>query len=296
MNLPFSSQFKAYISLARLNKPIGIYLVLWPALWSLWLAAGGWPGWHLFAVFVLGAVVMRSAGCVINDYADRDFDGHVARTCQRPIAAGLITPKAALVYFGILCLMGLGLVLTLNQTTLVWSLGAVALSILYPFMKRHSYWPQAFLGLAFAWAIPMGFAAVTETVPLGAWLLFAVTLVWALIYDTAYAIGDKADDLKIGVKSTAILFGEKTNLIIGLFQLIMLGLLFAVWQVFNLSTFFLISLLLVGLLFIYHQYLLSQHDDALAFKVFLNNHWVGLIIWIGIVLDSLSPSLFNTMA
>ena len=281
------TQLKAYISLARLDKPVGIYLVLWPALWALWLAADGWPGWHLLLVFVFGAMIMRSAGCVINDYADRDFDGHVARTCQRPIASGVISAKSALVFFMILLLAALLLVLSLNISTVFWSLGAVFLAVLYPFMKRHTYWPQAFLGAAFAWAIPLAFVAVTDSSPpASAWLLFAITLIWALIYDTAYAIGDKEDDLKIGLKSTAIFFADKTNFIIAGFQLLMLGLLLLVWQIFSLGWFSALSILIVMLLFIYHQILLAKQDAKLAFKVFLNNHWVGFVIWLGVVADT----------
>lgn len=281
------TQLKAYISLARLDKPVGIYLVLWPALWALWLAADGWPGWHLLLVFVVGAMIMRSAGCVINDYADRDFDGHVARTCQRPIASGVISAKSALVFFMILLLAALLLVFSLNISTVFWSLGAVFLAVLYPFMKRHTYWPQAFLGAAFAWAIPLAFVAVTDSSPpASAWLLFAITLIWALIYDTAYAIGDKEDDLKIGVKSTAILFADKTNFIIAGFQLLMLGLLLLVWQIFSLGWFSALSIFIVMLLFIYHQILLAKQDAKLAFKVFLNNHWVGFVLWLGVVADT----------
>ena len=281
------TQLKAYISLARLDKPVGIYLVLWPALWALWLAADGWPGWHLLLVFVVGAMIMRSAGCVINDYADRDFDGHVARTCQRPIASGVISAKSALVFFMILLLAALLLVFSLNISTVFWSLGAVFLAVLYPFMKRHTYWPQAFLGASFAWATPLAFVAVTDSSPpASAWLLFAITLIWALIYDTAYAIGDKEDDLKIGVKSTAILFADKTNFIIAGFQLLMLGLLLLVWQIFSLGWFSALSIFIVMLLFIYHQILLAKQDAKLAFKVFLNNHWVGFVLWLGVVADT----------
>lgn len=281
------TQLKAYISLARLDKPVGIYLVLWPALWALWLAADGWPGWHLLLVFVFGAMIMRSAGCVINDYADRDFDGHVARTCQRPISSGVISAKSALVFFMILLLAALLLVFSLNISTVFWSLGAVFLAVLYPFMKRHTYWPQAFLGASFAWATPLAFVAVTDSSPpASAWLLFAITLIWALIYDTAYAIGDKEDDLKIGVKSTAILFADKTNFIIAGFQLLMLGLLLLVWQIFSLGWFSALSIFIVMLLFIYHQILLAKQDAKLAFKVFLNNHWVGFVLWLGVVADT----------
>ncbi|MDX1795352.1 MAG: 4-hydroxybenzoate octaprenyltransferase [Hydrogenovibrio sp.] len=275
----------ALFQLTRLNRPIGIYLVLWPALWALVLASDGLPTWNLLLIFTLGAVVMRSAGCVINDYADRNIDGHVARTCQRPLATGAISEKQALVFFGLLCLTGLGLVLLLNPLTIALSLGAVLLSALYPFMKRHTYWPQAFLGAAFAWAVPMAFSAVQNQVPWQAWSIFAVTMVWALVYDTAYALADKEDDLKIGVKSTAILFGRYVNLMIGVFQLMMLGLLVWVGQLFMLGSIYQFGLLVVAGWFLYHQYLLSKHSPKLAFQVFLNNHWVGLVILITTLAD-----------
>lgn len=279
------NKLNAYISLTRLDKPVGTYLVLWPTLFALWLAADGFPGWHLLVVFILGAIIMRSAGCVINDFADRDFDGHVERTCQRPIASGLISAKSALVFFTVLILLAFILVLTLNKSVIAWSSGAVILAALYPFMKRHTYWPQAFLGAAFAWAIPMSFAAVNETVPAEAWVIFSATMVWAIIYDTAYAIGDKKDDLKIGVKSTAILFGVYTNLIIGVFQAIMLSLLVWTGLLFKLGESYYIGLIFVALLFISHQFMLAKQNDKLAFKVFLGNHWAFLILWLSVVVD-----------
>lgn len=281
----FYQSLEPYIQLTRIDRPVGIYLVLWPALWALWLAAEGLPDLHMLVVFILGAILMRSAGCVINDYADRHFDGHVARTCQRPIAAGRVSPKAALIFFGLLCLVAFGLVLSLNMLTILLSFVAVFLAALYPFMKRFTYWPQAFLGAAFAWAIPMGFAAILNDVPWQAWPIFGVTLLWALIYDTAYAIGDKDDDLKIGVKSTAILFGRHVRWILAVFQLLMLIGLTWIGELFDLRWIYFASLLGVLALFVYHQKLLATHEPALAFKAFLNNHWVGLIVLIGIALD-----------
>lgn len=279
------NSFNAYIQLMRLDKPVGIFLVLWPTMFSLWLAADGFPGWHLVIVFVLGAIIMRSAGCVINDYADRNFDGHVSRTCARPIASGLISAKSALVFFIILCLIAFSLVLSLNSYVVIWSLVAVFLAILYPFMKRYTYWPQAFLGAAFAWAIPMSFVAVSQSVPNSAWVIYAIVMIWALIYDTAYAIGDKEEDLKLGVKSTAILFGKRTNMILALFQLIMLLLLIWLGYLFGLGIVYAVSLFIVAGWFIYHQLLLSKQDDDLAFKVFLSNHWVFLILWLAVVIE-----------
>ncbi len=282
---PLISQWQPYIQLMRLDRPVGIYLVLWPALWALWLAADGFPPWHILLIFVLGAVLMRSAGCVINDYADRNFDGHVARTCQRPLATGALKPKQALKLFVWLCLISFGLVLLLNPLTVLMSFVALGLAALYPFTKRLTHWPQAFLGAAFAWAVPMAFTAVQNRLPIEVWSLFAATLCWALIYDTAYALVDKEDDLKIGIKSTAIGFGRYVNQVIGLFQLLMLGLLVWTGVLFHLHWPYYLSLALVALGFLYHQRLLHQQDPALAFKVFLQNHWLGLIILVGIMLD-----------
>lgn len=280
------SKLQAYIQLTRIDRPVGIYLVLWPALWALWLAADeAMPSLYHIVVFSLGAILMRSAGCVINDYADRNFDGHVERTCNRPLATGAIKPKQALIFFSVLSLMAFALVLTLNTLTVLFSFGAVVLAALYPFMKRHTYWPQAFLGAAFAWAVPMAFAAEQNVVPWQAWVIFVLVMVWALVYDTAYAIADKADDLKIGVKSTAILFGRYVNVVIGIFQLLMLALFIWIGQLFALGTFYELSIAVVVLMFIYHQHLLHKNDPQLAFKVFLNNHWVGLTVLVGTIID-----------
>lgn len=279
------NKINAYIALTRIDRPVGIYLVLWPALWALWIASEGVPSFSLLIVFILGAILMRSAGCVINDYADRHFDGHVKRTCQRPLATGALTSKEALGFFSLLCLAAFALVLTLNQLTVLLSLVAVFLAILYPFMKRHTYWPQAFLGAAFAWAVPMAFSAVLNEVPWQIWPIFAATLVWSLIYDTVYAVGDMQDDLKIGVKSTALLLAKHLLWWIAFFQLIMLGLLFWVGQLFDLGLSYHLSLLMVTLWFAYDLRRLDKNSPAIAFKVFLQNHWVGLIILLGIMAD-----------
>lgn len=279
------NKIRPYISLTRIDRPVGIYLVLWPALWALWLASGGLPDLYILGVFVFGAILMRSAGCVINDYADRNFDGHVERTCNRPLATGEITPKQALLFFAVLCLIAFALVLTLNSLTVYLSFGAVLLAALYPFMKRHTYWPQAFLGAAFAWAIPMGFAAVQNEVPWQVWPIFAATMIWSLIYDTAYAVTDKKDDLKVGIKSTAILFGEKLVQWTAFFQVIMLALLLWIGQLFSLGAIYYSGVLLVALWFVFDLKRLATQDEAIAFKVFIQNHWVGLIILFAIALD-----------
>lgn len=279
------TKLQGYIALTRINKPVGIYLVLWPALWALWLASEGTPSLHLLVIFILGAIIMRSAGCVINDYADRNFDGQVARTRERPLATGIIRSKEALIFFMVLCFSAFLLIQTLNSLTIWLSFGAVFLAVLYPFMKRHTYWPQAFLGAAFSWAIPMAFAAVLNEVPWQVWPIFFATLVWSLIYDTAYAVGDMADDLKTGMKSTAILFAPYLWQWIALFQLIMLSLLLWVGELFALGVSYYLSLLIVALWFAYDLRRLAQKNPQIAFKVFLQNHWIGFIILLGIIID-----------
>jgi 4-hydroxybenzoate polyprenyltransferase len=269
----------------RLDKPVGIYLVLWPALWALWLAAEGTPPVLVLLVFILGAIVMRSAGCVINDYADRHWDGAVARTATRPLATGAITPRAALLLFAGLCLIGFGLVLLLNPLTILLSLGALVLASLYPFTKRYTHWPQMFLGAAFAWAVPMGYAAVLGGVPYQAWLVFAITLIWTLIYDTFYAITDRDDDLKVGIKSTAILFGRYDLVIIGLLQSLMVLLLVVLGYWLQLGVAFWLSLLVVVALFGSQLWQSRHRDPQACFKAFKQNHWVGLVILVGLVID-----------
>ncbi|MBN2865275.1 MAG: 4-hydroxybenzoate octaprenyltransferase [Thiotrichales bacterium] len=279
------TKLQAYISLTRINRPVGIYLVLWPALWALWLASDGIPNLWILFIFIFGAILMRSAGCVINDFADRNFDGEVERTCQRPLATGVLSSKEALIFFGLLCLIAFGLVLTLNSLTVWLSFGAVGLAALYPFMKRHTHWPQAFLGAAFAWAIPMAFAAVLNDVPWQVWPIFVATLVWSLIYDTAYAVGDMKDDLKVGIKSTAILFSEHLVIWTAIFQFIMLVLLVWIGQLFELGGVYYLSLVIVAIWFLYDLKRLAHNAEGLAFKVFLQNHWIGVIVLIGIMFE-----------
>ncbi|MGH8453028.1 MAG: 4-hydroxybenzoate octaprenyltransferase, partial [Nevskiales bacterium] len=216
-------RLRQYALLMRLDKPVGIGLLLWPTLWALWIAGDGHPDPKVVMVFVLGVVLMRSAGCVINDYADRDFDPHVARTRDRPIAAGRVSPREALVLFVSLCLLAFALVLTQNRLTVLLSVPAALLAASYPFMKRWTYLPQAWLGLAFSWGIPMAFTALTGQIPVVAWWLFAANVLWAIAYDTFYALVDIADDRRIGVKSSAILFGAWVRPITGLLQLAVLG-------------------------------------------------------------------------
>jgi 4-hydroxybenzoate polyprenyltransferase len=276
---------RLYARLVRLDKPIGIFLLMWPALWALWLAGAGQPPWWVVLVFVLGVVLMRSAGCAINDFADRNFDGAVERTKQRPLAQGLIRPKEAIWVFVVLCLLAFGLVLTLNAQTIALSLAALLLTAIYPFMKRITHVPQLFLGAAFGWAAPMAFSALTGGIPALAWWLFAATLVWALIYDTQYAMVDREDDVKIGVKSTAILFGRHDRLAIGLLQLFMLGLLLWVGMLDGRGAYYWLGLGAAALLSLYQQYLIRHRQPKLCFEAFLNNNYFGMAIFLGLLFD-----------
>jgi len=277
------SKVDQYLRLTRLNKPIGIFLVGWPMLWALWLAAEGWPDPLVLTVFVLGCVLMRSAGCVINDYADRHIDGHVKRTQARPLATGEVSSKKALVLFAVLCLLAFALVLLMNPLTIKLSLGGVVLAALYPFTKRWTHWPQMFLGAAFAWAIPMAFAAQTGEVPAAAWLLYAAVLVWALVYDSMYALVDRDDDLKIGVKSTVIRWGRYDRLMIGLFQIMFLALLALCGTLFTMSWPYYLSLVVAAGIAAYHQWLIKDRERDACFKAFLHNNWLAAAVFAGIV-------------
>jgi 4-hydroxybenzoate polyprenyltransferase len=260
---------------------------MWPALWALWIAGEGMPAWWIVAIFLMGTFLMRSAGCAINDYADRHIDGHVARTQHRPLATGVISAKEALAVFVLLSLLAFGLVLFLNWQTIALSFVAVALAALYPFMKRFTHLPQMVLGMAFGCAIPMAFTAITNDLPWVALPLYLSAVAWALIYDTEYAMVDREDDLKIGVKSTAILFGRYDRLIIGLFQLIMLSLLLLVGVLVNLGPFYYLGLVIASGLALYQQYLIRERQREACFKAFLNNNSYGMTIFIGLLLDYL---------
>ena len=265
-------QLNAYWRLMRFDKPIGIFLLLWPGLWALWIAGQGHPDVRVVGVIVLGTILMRAAGCVINDYADRDFDPHVERTRQRPIAAGEISPRQALWLFVALCLTAFALVLLLNPLTIALSVPGAALAASYPFTKRYTHLPQAYLGIAFGWAVPMSFAAQTNGIPWLAWELFTATVLWALIYDTMYAMVDREDDLKIGVKSTAILFGGQDRLIIGLLQVTMLAILASAGRGAGLGGVYGLGLAAGSGLFAYQQWLIQSQDKPACFQTFLNNH------------------------
>lgn len=281
-----TERLKHYGRLIRFERPIGTLLLLWPTYWALWIATHGFPGWKLLIIFSLGTFLMRSAGCAINDIADRKVDGHVERTKLRPLATGAISVKEALGVFGGLVLLALLLVLQLNALTLMFSLVAVLLAATYPFMKRYHHWPQVYLGVAFAWGIPMAFtASQNQFPPLVAWVLLLANVAWTTAYDTMYAMCDREDDLKIGVKSTAIIFGQYDRLLIGILQGITLLLLVWVGVLASLSVWFWLSLMLAAGFFIYQHYLIRNRDRWLSLQAFLNNNWVGLIVFIGILLS-----------
>jgi len=274
-----------YSYLVRLHRPIGTLLLLWPSLWALWIAAEGSPSWGMVVIFVLGVTIMRSAGCAINDFADRNIDGEVERTSERPMVTGQVSPKEAIAVFVVLCLLAFGLVLLLNRQTMYMSVVAVVLAAIYPFAKRYTHLPQIILGMAFGWAVPMAFMAVTETVPPAAWLLYIGTVIWALVYDTQYAMVDRDDDIRIGVKSTAILFGENDRLMIGILQISLLGILLLVGNKVELGLYYYLGVAAASGFAVYQQQLIWNRDREGCFKAFLNNNWFGASVFIGLVLD-----------
>jgi len=278
-------QFPHYLKLMRVDRPIGTYLLLWPTLWALWIAAEGLPDIPVLVIFVIGVYVMRAAGCVINDFADRKVDGHVERTRERPLATGAVTAKEALYLFAALGIIAFLLVLMTNTLTIMLSVGGIILAFIYPFMKRYTHLPQVVLGAAFSWAIPMAYAAQTGTVPIEAWLLFTANLLWTTAYDTQYAMVDRNDDLKIGVKSTAILFGDLDRHIIILLQILAVIALIITAGMKELGLYFYLGLSGAILLFVYQSKLIWQRERESCFKAFLNNHWAGLLILSGIILD-----------
>ena len=275
----------AYAQLVRLDKPIGILLLLWPALVALWIAAEGWPDTLVLCVFVVGVILMRSAGCAINDYADRHIDNKVERTKQRPLTSGKISEKEALLVFASLSLMAFALVLLMNELTIWMSLGGIILAVSYPFMKRYHYLPQVHLGAAFGWAAPMAYTAQANEVTTITWLIFLATVLWATAYDTMYAMVDYDDDIKIGVKSTAILFGNQDRLIIGIIQLLLILNLLLIGHRAGLSGFYYLGVAAACLFAIYQQYLIKDRNRELCFKAFLNNNWFGMVLFIGVFLD-----------
>ena len=272
-----------YIHLMRLEKPIGILLLLWPTLSALWIAAEGIPDPLILVVFILGVIVMRSAGCVINDYADRHIDGNVTRTINRPLVMGVITERQALTTFFILAVLAFLLVLLLNTLTMLLSIVALFLAATYPFMKRYTSLPQVYLGMAFGWAIPMAFAAQLNTVPLVAWLLFVANILWSTIYDTFYAMADRDDDRLIGVKSTAILFGDDDKMITSILQMLFLLTMLLVGSQLALSWIYYVAILGVMALFLYQQYLIRDREPEPCLQAFLNNNWVGAVLFFALV-------------
>jgi len=281
----FGLQLGLYGQLMRINKPVGIWLLLWPTLWGLWVASNGKPDEWVFTVFVLGVIVMRSAGCVINDFADRHYDGKVARTSSRPLVTGAISPSEALVLFAALALIAVGLVLTLDRYTQMLAIGAAVLTVAYPFCKRFFVAPQLILGAAFGWSIPMAFAAQSGAVPRIAWLMWIAVLVWAVIYDTMYAMADREDDRKLGIRSTAILFGQADVFIISVLQFVLLVTLFLSGEVASLGMWFRLSLLVVALLMLYQYSLIRTREPKQCFQAFLNNQYIGATIFAGTVLS-----------
>lgn len=278
-------KLQAIVLITRLNKPIGSYLLLWPTLWALWLASEGYPSLHLLVVFSLGVFVMRSAGCVINDFADRKVDGKVKRTSQRPLVIGLISSKEAIALFFTLLFIAFLLVLMLSVYTIKLSLIAVMLATLYPFVKRFSQLPQLVLGAAYSWGMIMAFAEVQQQIPLVAWLLFIANLVWTVAYDTMYAMVDRDDDLKIGLKSTATLFGKCDKLIVGSLQILTLVLLLIVGEMLAFGLYFQFSLVISAGLFCYQQILIVNREREKCFQAFLNNNYVGIVIFVGIIFE-----------
>ena len=274
-----------FIQLTRMDKPIGIYLLLWPTLWALWIAAKGVPSLSNLLIFVFGVILTRAGGCVINDFADRKVDGHVKRTEQRPLVSGKISSKEALVFFALLMGVSFLLVLCTNATTIWLSFGGLALAASYPFMKRYTYYPQVVLGAAFSWGMPMAFTAETGSLPAAAWLLYIANLLWTVAYDTYYAMTDREDDLKIGVKSTAILFGDADRVINLSLQGLALGCLWLAGTHFELGGWFHLGLLVAAGCFVWEFWYTRDRDPQRCFKAFLHNHWAGLAIFVGIVLN-----------
>ncbi|MBU1690143.1 MAG: 4-hydroxybenzoate octaprenyltransferase [Gammaproteobacteria bacterium] len=288
--MTLAERFTQYERLMRLDKPIGILLLLWPTLWALWLSSNGSPNWIILCIFTLGTVLMRSAGCVINDFADRDFDPHVERTKNRPLAAGLVSKKEALVLFAVLVLLSFLLILRLNILTLQLSVAAVFLAASYPFTKRFFAIPQAYLGIAFGFGIPMGFAAQTGGVPPVAWAMLAANVFWAIAYDTEYAMVDRDDDLRIGIKTSAITFGKYDILAVMLSYSATLAILASVGFQLSLGWVYYAGLVVATGIAIYHYTLIRQRERAKCFKAFLHNNWFGAAVFGGILLNYFSAT------
>ncbi len=280
-----SSKFALYLVLMRLDRPVGSLLLLWPTLAALWIAADGIPPLTMIIVFTLGTLVMRSAGCVMNDYADREVDGHVERTRNRPLATGLISKFEALLVLAGLCTVALLLLVFLNPLTRWLAVAGLAIAMFYPFMKRWTYLPQVVLGAAFSWGMIMAFAAIQEEVPAVGWLLFVASVLWIVAYDTLYAMVDREDDIRVGIKSTAILFGNADRTMVGLLQLSALFALVMLGEQLEYWIFYQLGLIAVAGLFIYQQYLIRNRNREACFQAFANNVWVGFALFLGVVLE-----------
>jgi 4-hydroxybenzoate polyprenyltransferase len=279
------SRIRAWLALIRFDKPIGTLLLLWPTLCALWIASGGVPRVDLLLIFILGTWLTRSAGCIANDLADRNLDGAVSRTQERPLVVGHVDINEAAMLCGVLLLLAFGLVLLTNTLTILLSFGALLLAGLYPFMKRHTHLPQVVLGAAFSWGIPMAFAAAGNSLPPELWLMFTANLLWTVAYDTEYAMVDRADDLKAGIKSTAILFADLDKLMIGILQGLALLALLLMGQRFDMGLVYHLCLVVIAALFGYQQYLLKERRPQQCFKAFLNNNYVGLVLFAGVAGD-----------
>jgi 4-hydroxybenzoate polyprenyltransferase len=286
-----ADRLREYALLMRLDRPIGIWLLLWPTLWALWTAGAGRPDPQVFLVFVAGVVLMRSAGCVMNDFADRRIDPHVERTRERPLARGAVSPSEALLVAGALGATAFALVLTMNRLTVLLALVGAVLTIAYPFLKRFTHLPQIWLGASFGWSVPMAFAAQTGTVSQLAWLMFIAVVLWAVVYDTMYAMVDRDDDIKLGVRSTAILFGAADRKLIAALQVLVLLVLWLIGQQAGFGAWYLAGLAVAAGLSVWQQYLLRARRPQDCFRAFLNNHYFGMAIFIGILLDyTFAPS------
>jgi len=283
-----NGKLQQYSRLIRLDRPIGTFLLLWPTLWALWIAAEGFPSIHLLIVFIAGVFLARSAGCVLNDHADREFDPFVERTQTRPLVTGEVTTEEALYVAAFLIASAFLLVLTTNHLTVLLSFIAIPLMLIYPYMKRYTYVPQFFLGLAFSWSIPMAFAAQSNSVPRIAWLIFIANLLWVMAYDTIYAMVDLEDDIKIGVKSTAILFDDAYHMFIGIIQAMMLLVFIIIGKQLEFGLYYFSALLVVTAIIIYHQYLIRSRIPARCFRAFLSNNWLGAVVFLGIVFHYIS--------
>jgi len=285
--MTFIERLHQYLLLMRADRPIGTFLLLWPTLWALWIAGEGRPRALVLVVFAAGVFLMRSAGCVVNDYADRGFDPYVERTRERPLAAGRVSTTEALVLFVLLGFAAFMLVLLMNRLTVLLSLVGALLAVSYPFLKRITYLPQPYLGAAFGWGVPMAFAAQTGTVPAAAWLLFVANIFWAVAYDTMYAMVDRDDDVKVGVKSTAILFGRYDRAMVGVAQLVTLALLVWAGAVLGRGTYYYLFLAGAAGFAVYQQWLIRARQPQQCFRAFLNNAWFGAAVFAGLVLDYL---------